>query len=127
MKKAATILIVEDEKTLNEAYATILGKEGYRVLSAYDGEEALSILKKSKPDVILLDLRMPNVDGIEFLRRYKSTKPASGTASQIIVFSNLDMQKEIDQAYELGANKYILKAWASPKELVRLIKDTLKQ
>lgn len=127
MKKAATILIVEDEKTLNEAYATILGKEGYRVLSAYDGEEALSILKKAKPDVILLDLRMPNVDGIEFLRRYKSTKPASGTASQIIVFSNLDMQKEIDQAYELGANKYILKAWASPKELVRLIKDTLKQ
>lgn len=123
MVKPATILIVEDEKTLNDAYTTILTKENYTVLSAHDGEEALTILKKSTPDVILLDLRMPNVDGIEFLKRYKvltlSNKP------HIIVFSNLDMQKEIDQAYELGANKYILKAWASPKELVRLVADAV--
>ncbi len=123
MVKPATILIVEDEKTLNDAYTTILTKENYTVLSAHDGEEALTILKKSTPDVILLDLRMPNVDGIEFLKRYKvlslSRKP------HIIVFSNLDMQKEIDQAYELGANKYILKAWASPKELVRLVADAV--
>lgn len=123
MVKPATILIVEDEKTLNDAYTTILTKENYTVLSAHDGEEALTILKKSTPDVILLDLRMPNVDGIEFLKRYKvlslSKKP------HIIVFSNLDMQKEIDQAYELGANKYILKAWASPKELVKLVADAV--
>jgi DNA-binding response OmpR family regulator len=118
-----TILVVEDEQTLNEAYVTILKKEGFRVLSAFDGEEALSVAETNDVDLILLDLRMPKVNGIEFLKAFdleSQTHPPI-----VIVFSNLDMQEEIDEAFSLGATKYMLKAWASPKELVKLVKDNL--
>lgn len=118
-----TILIVEDEQPLNDAYSTILKKEGFSVLSAFDGEEALSIAETNKIDLILLDLRMPKVNGIEFLKAYDLA--AQDKPPVVIVFSNLDMQSEIDEAFELGATKYMLKAWASPKELVKLVKDNL--
>jgi DNA-binding response OmpR family regulator len=118
-----TILIVEDEKVLNDAYTTILKKEGYKVLSAYDGEEALSIAETNHIDLILLDLRMPKVNGIEFLKAYDLA--GQDNPPIVIVFSNLDMQTEIDEAFSLGATKYMLKAWASPKELVKLVKDNL--
>jgi CheY-like chemotaxis protein len=118
-----TILVVEDEKVLNDAYTTILKKEGYKVLPAFDGEEALSIAETNFIDLILLDLRMPKVNGIEFLKAYDLASHKKPPI--VIVFSNLDMQEEIDEAFELGATKYMLKAWASPKELIKLVKDNL--
>jgi len=124
-KATATVLIVEDEATLNEAYQIVLTNAGYKVLTAYDGSTALDIASKSRPDLILLDLRMPVLDGVGFLEKYKPTE--LDNPPKIIVFSNFDMQKEIDQAYELGADKYMLKAWASPKELLQLVADMLKQ
>lgn len=122
-QKARSILIVEDETSLNEAYQIILANAGYDILSAFDGKEALKIVSETKPDIILLDLRMPVMDGISFLKEYKPTDKKT----KVIVFSNYDMQKEIEEAYELGAHKYILKAWASPKELLKLVKDTLEE
>ena len=118
------ILIVEDELALNEAYQMILKAEGYDVYVALDGKEALEITKDVEPDLILLDLRMPNINGIEFLEQYnlKSEHPKV----KVVVFSNLDSQNEIDEAYKLGAERYILKAWASPKELVKLVAETLQ-
>jgi CheY-like chemotaxis protein len=123
--KSATVLIVEDENMLNEAYQVVLKTAGYNVLTAYDGKEALEILEKHNADIILLDLRMPVLDGVGFLEAYqlKSRK----NPPKVVVFSNFDMQKEIDQAYELGADKYMLKAWASPKELLQLISNLLKE
>jgi len=123
VKNSKTILIVEDESSLNEAYQIILNKAGYEVLSAFDGEEALAIVAKQKPDLILLDLRMPIMNGIEFLKHYQ---PSKKNRAKIIVFSNYDLQQEIEEAYKLGADKYILKAWASPKELLKIVKDILK-
>lgn len=121
----ANILVVEDEKTLNEAYEMILSKAGYKVSVAHDGTEALEMTKAFEPDVILLDLRMPRMNGLEFLEKYDLTRDHPKV--KVIVFSNLDTQKDIDEAYELGAHRYILKAWASPKELLQLIEDTLKE
>lgn len=118
------ILIVEDERMLNDAYRLILNKEGYKVFTAFNGEEALAVTKKVEPDLILLDLRMPKMNGIEFLKEYQLSQRHPHT--KVIVFSNLDMQREIDEAYDLGAQKYMLKAWASPKELAKLVADTLK-
>ena len=117
------ILIVEDEHTLNEAYQMILRKGGYEVYVAYDGEQALAVTNDTEPDLILLDLRMPRLSGIEFLKKYEL--PSAHPNVKVIVFSNLDSQKEIDEAYSLGAHKYMLKAWASPKELEKLVKDVL--
>jgi len=117
------ILIVEDERELNEAYQTILRKEGYTVSAVFDGSEALELIDDFDPALILLDLRMPRIGGIDFLKEYKPTE--NHKKVKIIVFSNLDSQKEIDEAYSLGAQRYMLKAWASPKELARLVKETL--
>lgn len=120
----AKILVVDDEKILVEAYQTILERDGHTTKPAHDGEEALKIAKSFKPDLILLDLLMPRLDGIGFLREFDV--PANRPDLKVIVFSNLDMQNEIEQAYELGATRYILKAWATPKALLQVVNDTLK-
>lgn len=121
--KQPSILVVEDERSLSDAYQTILKKSGYNVMVAYDGEEALGVAAKHEPTLILLDLRMPRMDGIEFLRHYNLLDKHPKV--RVIVFSNYDMQKEIDEAYRLGADRYILKAWASPKELLQVVENTL--
>ena len=121
----AKILVAEDEKALNDAYVMILKRAGYTVKSALDGAQALEITKTYEPDVILLDLRMPEIGGIEFLEAYKL--PQNHPKVKVIIFSNLDMQKEIDQAFSLGASKYMLKSWASPKELVTMVEAELKK
>ncbi len=119
--KDLQVLIVEDEQLLNEAYARVLSAANISLLRAYNGKEALDVLKTEKPDIILLDLRMPVMDGIEFL---KKLKPKDNLPeAKIIVFSNYDDQHEIDEAFSLGAMHYMLKAWATPDELVKLIRE----
>lgn len=120
----AKILIVEDEQNLNEAYQMILQHQGHEIISAYDGKEALNITKEVEPDLILLDLRMPQMGGVDFLKKYDLKKKHPKV--KVVIFSNLDMQHEIDEAYRLGAEKYMLKAWASPKELVQLVNNLLE-
>ena len=117
------ILVVEDERSLNEAYQMILEKNGYEVHSAFDGQEAIEITDDIEPDVILLDLRMPNMNGLEFLEEYdlKNKHPDV----KAIVFSNMDTKSDIDKAYDMGAEKYVLKAWASPKELLMIVNEVL--
>lgn len=122
-QKKESVLIVEDEFALNEAYQMILRQAGYDVHVAFDGQEALKVTKTIEPDLILLDLRMPHMDGVEFLRNYELSKHGK---VKVIIFSNYDMQKEIDEAYQLGAHRYILKTWASPKELLQVVESTLK-
>lgn len=115
----ANILIVEDEKVLNEAYRTILEKEGHKVVTTFDGEEALAAVKKHNPDIILLDVLMPKMNGIEFLRKYELKQKHPDTV--VVILTNLDMDKEIEEAYQLGAYKYILKAMTSPQQLAVLV------
>lgn len=119
----AKILVVEDEQDLSEVYEFMLKGAGYNVRIAADGDEALKICETFVPDLILLDLRMPKVTGLEFLQKYDLIKHHPKV--KVIVFSNLDTQSDIDKAYELGAVRYMLKAWASPKELLVLVEQTL--
>lgn len=119
----AKILIVEDEKALNEAYQMVLKKAKHKVFSAYDGQEGLDLFKSEGPDLVLLDLRMPKMNGVEFL---KKLKPAENYPNvHIIVFSNFDDQAEIDKAFKYGASHYLLKAWSSPAELIKVVSETL--
>lgn len=120
---AKKVLIVEDEESLSEAYQIILKKEGYQVASASDGYQALEQADSFQPDLILLDLRMPRMGGLEFLQQYKHSGAHAST--KVIIFSNLDTESDIEQAQALGAERYILKAWASPKELAKLVHDAL--
>lgn len=121
----ANILIVEDEKLLNEAYVLILKNQGYKVRTAFNGIEAAEEFEKAAPDLVLLDLRMPKMSGVELLKKLDVT--ANYPKTKIIIFSNYDEQKEIDDAFKYGATRYMLKAWASPKELVKVVKETLQQ
>jgi CheY-like chemotaxis protein len=125
VKTDPIILIVEDEHTLNEAYQMILRKSGYQVRVAFDGKEALEVAAQEEPALILLDLRMPRMDGLDFLRHYKLLDEHPKV--RVIVFSNYDMQKEIDEAYRLGADRYFMKALASPKELLQVVEATLAE
>ncbi len=118
-----SILIVEDEPELADVYHTLLTQSGYEAIIARNGKDALKLAAEISPDLILLDLRMPIMDGVEFLKEYDLKGKHPGV--KVVVFSNYDLQDEIDDAYRLGADRYVLKAWASPKELLQIVKDTI--
>lgn len=103
----------------------ILESEGYRVHVSSNGQEALDFMAQTTPQLILLDLRMPVLDGLGFLEAVDL--PTMFPDLPVIVFSNYDVQKDVNQAYSYGATRYILKAWASPKELAKIVKETLKE
>ncbi len=121
----AKVLVVEDDESLSAIYNTILTKEGYAVEQANDGIEALKKVRSFNPDIILLDIRMPNMDGIEFLRQFDLAH--SNSNAKVVVFSNIEQTEQLDNAYKLGASRYILKSSMSPKQLSDLIRDTLKK
>lgn len=120
----AKILIVEDNKTLNQVYTFILEKEGYQVSRAFDGDEGLQAAKKLEPEVILLDILMPKMDGITFLKKYYRSKPPE---TVVIILSNLDEDPEVEEARKLGAQDYILKATISPSELAAIVNKYVKK
>jgi two-component system response regulator VicR len=123
--KDAKILIVEDEKDLNDAYSIILSSAGYEVMTAFNGEEAIAQIERNgNPHLILLDLRMPVVNGIDFLIKYNPVKKHD---TSVILFSNYDAQQEVDKAFKLGVERYILKSLASPSELLRIVDSTLSK
>lgn len=121
----AQVLIVEDERTLNDAYRMILEKEGHTVEATFNGEEALESIKKQTPDIILLDLLMPKMTGLEFLRAAKMKQNYPDTV--VVILSNLDMDKEIQEAFKLGAYKYILKAMTSPSQLAVMVNHLISR
>jgi len=118
-----SILVVEDEPELAEIYRVLLSQSGYDVTVVHNGKDALAATQSESPDLILLDLRMPVMDGVEFLEKYDLKKNHPDV--KVVVFSNYDLQDEIDSAYRLGADRYVLKAWASPKELLQIVKDSI--
>jgi CheY-like chemotaxis protein len=116
----ANVLVIEDNKTLNHAYKLILQKEGFNVRVAYNGKEGLELAQISEPSLILLDMLMPVMTGIDFLEHFK---PADHPDTTIIILSNLNEDSEVHKALALGAHKYILKASTSPQELIAHVRE----
>jgi two-component system response regulator VicR len=117
------ILIVEDDKDLNKAYCIILKREGHKVVEAYDGQEALSKLKEFNPDLVLLDLLMPIMGGLEFLQEWSNSKPKG---VKVLIFTNMENSPEISEAYKLGASRCIIKSWTAPHNLAKVVTDTIE-
>lgn len=116
------ILIVEDDQFLRKAYNNVLNKENFEVKVAENGTIALEVAASWKPDLIMLDMLMPGIDGVEFLKRYDAkSKPDV----KIIVFSNMSIPEKVNEALQLGAIDYKTKANFTPKEMVNLIRQTL--
>ncbi len=118
------ILIVEDDAMLQSAYVTVLKAEGYEVAAASDGLEGLAAANDLKPDAILLDMLMPNLNGLEFLQAYQA--PQKHPRTKIVVFSNMSVPSDVRSAMSLGATKYLTKSSFTPKEIAEIIKDVLK-
>lgn len=120
----ARILIVEDDRDLNNAYSIILRNEGHEVVEAYDGKEALTKVKNFEPDLILLDLLMPIMGGLEFLQHFDLVN--SHPKVKVLIFTNMENSPEVNEAYKLGAHRCIIKSWTAPHNLARVVNDTLK-
>lgn len=120
----ADILIVEDDKDLNNAYRIILENEGHTVVSVFNGEEALEALQDFQPNLILLDLLMPVMGGLEFLQNFDlDTHPRT----RVLIFTNMENSPEVNEAYQLGAHRCIIKSWTAPKNLTHVVKDALEK
>ncbi|HVS58540.1 MAG TPA: response regulator [Candidatus Saccharimonadales bacterium] len=119
----ANILVVEDDKDLNQAYKIILAKEGHTVEAAFNGEEALEKLQNFQPQLILLDLLMPIMGGLEFLEQYDL--PHTNPKVKVLIFTNMETSADVTKAYDLGAYRCIIKSWTAPQNLARVVDDAL--
>jgi len=120
----ARILVAEDDPTLQSAYVTFLEAEGFEVQAVSDGQQALSALEQSEPDVVLLDMLMPNLDGIGFLQRAHLVQKHPNT--KVLVLSNVSVPYKMEEAELLGAVEYVIKSNITPKEIVEKINALIK-
>ncbi|MBW6431882.1 response regulator [Patescibacteria group bacterium] len=117
------IMIVEDDPTLRDIYTTRFRAEGYEVVTASDGEAALSIGVQEKPDLILLDIMMPKISGFDVLDILRDTEETKNT--KIIVMSALSQTADIEKGKNLGANAYLVKSQVTLSEVVEKVKAIL--
>lgn len=125
LRRTVSVLIVEDDEFLREVISRKLSKEGFDVQAAIDAKEALEIIKKKMPQIILLDLILPGMDGYEFLAQIKKEPVIKDVP--VIILSNLCEKDEVDSALAAGAADYLIKANFSPAEIVQKVKDVLGQ
>jgi DNA-binding response OmpR family regulator len=119
------ILLVEDDKFLRRACEVGLKKRGFAVLTANDGEEGLQVARSESPDIILLDMLMPKLNGMETLEALKKDAQTSGIP--VVILSNTSMDSDLQRARSLGAIGYLVKASMSLQELGDRVLSFLKE
>lgn len=116
-----TILFIEDESALQKSLGEMLKKSNFRFISAFDGETGLDLARKRNPDLILLDLILPKLDGFKVLEALKKDKKTNKIP--IIILTNLENPFDVQRALELGATTYLIKANYELDEIVKKIKE----
>ncbi len=117
------VLIIEDDKFLRELLGKKLSSLGYNVVLAVDGEEGLEKIKSEKPNIVLLDLILPGINGFEVLE--KSKKDPTINEIPIIILSNLGQSEDIERGLKLGAKDFLVKAHFTPQEIVNKLQAVL--
>jgi CheY-like chemotaxis protein len=117
------ILFIEDEAVMQKAVSEFLGVKGYRVVSALDGEIGISMAQKQSPDLILLDIILPKVDGFDVLKKLKND-PATKSIP-VIVLTNLSQMSDISKIMELGVTTYLVKSDQSLQDIAAIVGKTL--
>ncbi len=124
-KKQIQLLLVEDDVFLANIYKTKFEMEGFKVSLAYDGEEALKELRKKKPDLVLLDVLLPKMDGFSVLEKIKRNKKFSDIP--VILLTNLGQKTDVEKGMAMGAADYLIKVHFKPSEVVEKINKVLKE
>lgn len=114
------IMIIEDDKFLSSLMKVRLEKDGFTVIQAFDGEEAIGLLKTERPDLLVLDLIMPKVMGFEVLQTISMMPELQKVP--VIILSNLAQDSDIQKAKEFGAKEYFVKVKISIDDIVKKIK-----
>lgn len=118
-----TILVIDDNERLVESYRTFFEEEGYTVFSAGAGNDGLNIARHENPSLVLLDLMLPGMNGLEVLETLKSDPTTQ--AIPVVVMTALLNDAEKDRSFELGAADYVGKVDIEPKQLLRKVEHTL--
>lgn len=118
-----SILVVEDDRAIRELYGIKLRLEGFAVSEAEDGEVGLAMAHKIKPDLILLDLLMPQVSGEEMLTKLRSTEWGSGI--RVIILTNLSKDEAPSSLRILSVDRYVVKAHYTPQQVVEIVREVL--
>ncbi|MDO8667507.1 MAG: response regulator [bacterium] len=124
-KEKIKILLAEDDSFLLGMYATKFELDGFKVIMAEDGEKAARAALKELPDVVLLDIVLPKLNGFEVLKQLKQN-PATAKIP-VILLTNLSQRDEIEQGMKMGAEDYLIKAHFMPSEVVNKIKNILNK
>src|SRR5882672_442552 len=119
----AKILLVEDDNNLREIYEARLQAEGYEIVSAKDGEEALSIAKKEQPDLIISDVMMPRISGFEMLDILRNTEGLK--EAKVIMLTALGQAEDKTRADALGADRYLVKSQVTLEDIVKAADELL--
>ena len=122
--KIEKVLVVEDERSLMRLYTTKLQMSGYTVESAEDGEEALKKVATFMPDLILLDIIIPKIDGFAVLEALKESKKTANIP--VILLTNLGQDEDVEKGKKLGAKNYLIKSQFTPSEIVAKMEKTLQ-
>lgn len=120
MKK---VLIIEDDQIIANVYRNKFAVEGYQTEAAFDGESGLKTMRTFQPDVMLLDLVLPKMSGVDFIKQVRNETDFSGIP--IIVFSNTYLTNLIQEAWKAGANKCLSKTNCSPKDVLDVVRQTI--
>lgn len=121
--KKKKILLVEDDTFLSGMYVTKLNMEGFDVILASDGRQGLKMINEENPDLILLDIVLPKMDGFEILKEMKKKKKLKEIP--VILLTNLGQKKDVEKGFSFGVKDYLIKAHFMPSEVVDKIKKAL--
>jgi DNA-binding response OmpR family regulator len=119
----AKILVVEDDKFLRELISQKLKREGHDVREAVDGEDGVRKIEEEKPEIVLLDLILPGIDGFEVLAKIKGNPEREDVP--VIILSNLGQRDDVERGLKLGAVDFLIKAHFTPGEIIEKIEAIL--
>jgi len=119
----ARILIIEDDPLMSRMYQKIFSFEGYEVDLADNGADGLEKVRSQKPNLVLLDIMMPKMNGLEVLSKLKSDPETKGLP--VVILTNLAGEKDAETAMSKGAVKYIVKSEYEPKQVANMVKEVL--
>lgn len=120
----AKLLLIEDDATLSKMYQKKFEADGFTVATAFDGLEGLEKATNEKPDLVILDIMLPKLDGISVFKKMRSNAPTFKTP--VLLLTNFDQEDTVFECFKLGAVDYLLKSSVTPTQVVAKIENLLK-